>query len=218
MRLIALCALALTGAGCAQPSEPAPAPVPQTTAPQTIDPTRIDRARHALPEGYEVAAYIGPPAPFAVWGFPGSPVTDPAACAALAVPTVDPGTARGWSASGSGGIVYAVVAGAAGPPPAPEVSADCAQWTAVSGHTTGVVTGVPGPDIASAHTAGMTGTATTVVEGGTETRSRSETFVAYLDGYVCFVAVVTDPGSPDRALEAGFAADLLAETVSTLRG
>ncbi|WP_264000285.1 DUF5642 family protein [Mycolicibacterium vanbaalenii] len=88
----------------------------------------------------------------------------------------------------------------------------------MSGHTTGVVTGVPGPDVASAQTVGMSGTATTVVEGGTETRSHSETFVAYLDGYVCFVAVVTDPGSPDPALAPGFASDLLAETVSTLRG
>jgi len=218
VRLIAVCALALAGVGCAQSSGPAPAPASQTTARLTIDPTRIDRARDALPDGYEVAAYTGPPAPFAVWGFRGSPVTDPAPCAALAAPAVDPGTARGWSASGPGGIVYAVVAGAAGPSPITAVRADCARWTAVSGHTTGVVTGVPGPDVASAQTVGMSGTATTVVEGGTETRSHSETFVAYLDRYVCFVAVVTDPGSPDPALAPGFASDLLAETVSTLRG
>jgi hypothetical protein len=57
----------------------------------------------------------------------------------------------------------------------------------------------------------------TVVEGGTETRSRADTFVAYLGDHVCFVALITDPGSPSPNLDAGFAADLLATAVAALR-
>ncbi|WP_369803608.1 DUF5642 family protein [Mycobacterium sp. NAZ190054] len=87
-----------------------------------------------------------------------------------------------------------------------------------SGHTTGVVTDVPGPDIPAARTVGMRTAATTVVEGGTETRTHAETFVAYLGEYICFVAVLTDPGSPHPALGADFASGLLTETVSALRG
>lgn len=59
---------------------------------------------------------------------------------------------------------------------------------------------------------------TTVVEGGTETRSHADTFTAYLGDYVAFVAVVTDPGSPNPALGQEFAAQLLVKTVSALRG
>ena len=35
--------------------------------------------------------------------------------------------------------------------------------------------------------------------------------------FVCFVALVTDPGSAYPRLDAAFAADLLVETVSALR-
>jgi hypothetical protein len=62
----------------------------------------------------------------------------------------------------------------------------------------------------------MSTAVTTVVEGGTETRSRADTFIAYLGGYVCFVLLVTDPGSP-APLQPGFAAELLIEVVSALR-
>lgn len=185
----------------------------------TVNPARIDRARHDLPAGYEVTGYTGAPAPFAAWGFRDTAVADPVQCAALGAPAVDPATTKGWTASGPGGIVYAVVANAAPAAPLdPAVEAACGQWTVTSGPSTGTVAGLPGPDIAAADTVGMSTAVTTVVEGGTQTRSHADTFVAYLGEYVCFVAVVTDPGSLQPALEAGFASDLLAKTVSTLRG
>ena len=65
---------------------------------------------------------------------------------------------------------------------------------------------------------GLSTATTTVVEGGTETRSHADTFIAYLGDYVAFVTVVTDPGSPDPALGQDFAAELLVKTVSALRG
>ena len=213
-----VCALALTCAACGQTSDPAP--VPTSAAPANpVNPARIDRAREALPDGYEVSGYAGPPAPFAMWGFRDSAVADPAQCAVLGAPPVDTSSAKGWSASGPGGIVYVVVAdGASAAAPGANVLAECEQWTAVSGRTTGNVTALPAPAIDAADTVGMSTAAVTLVEGGTETRSQAETFVAYLGRYLCFVAVVTDPGSPHATLGPGFASDLLAETVSTLRG
>ena len=180
-----------------------------------MNPARIDRAREALPEDYEVAAYTGPAAPIATWGFAGAVESRPPQCIELAAPPVDATTAHGWSASGPGGIIYAVVVAS---PDEGALPADCDEWTVAAGHTTGTVAALPAPAIAAADTIGMTTTAITVVEGGTQTRSRADTFVAHLDGYVCFVALVTDPGSPYPALGAGFAADLLVKTVSTLRG
>jgi Domain of unknown function (DUF5642) len=213
-----VCALTLMSAACGQPSESVPSPTATAPANLEVNPARIDRVREVLPDGYEVSNYRGPPVPFALWGFRDPPVSDPVQCAVLGAPAVDAATAKGWSASGPGGIVYAVVADAASGPPDPALLAECGRWTAVSGRTTGTVTGIPGPAVDAAETVGMTTTAVTVVEGGTETRSRTETFVAHLGRHLCFVAVVTDPGSPLPALGPGFASDLLAETVSTLRG
>jgi len=185
----------------------------------SINPARIDRARSALPDGYEVAGYAGPPAPITLWGFGDGAVFEPPQCGALMAPAVDPATARGWSGSGQGGIVYAVVARSTHPQaPDPVLLAECAQWTLASGHTTGTVTGKPGPAVDAAQTVSVSSEATTVVEGGTETRSRAETFIVYLGDYVCLVAVVTDPGSPYPTLDAGFAADLLTTVVAALRG
>ncbi|WP_197420045.1 DUF5642 family protein, partial [Mycobacterium sp. NAZ190054] len=87
MRLIAICALAMTGVACGQPAEPAPAPVPSTTLNLAVNPARIDRARDHLPDDYEVTPYTGAPSPFAVWGLRDSPATDPAQCAALGAAT-----------------------------------------------------------------------------------------------------------------------------------
>ena len=75
----------------------------------TVEPARIDRARHALPPGYEVAPYTGAPTPLAVWGLAGPVEAQPVQCVELAAPPVRPDSAQGWSASGPGGIVYAVV-------------------------------------------------------------------------------------------------------------
>ena len=124
-------------------------------------------------------------------------------------------SAQGWSASGPGGIVYAVVAAAA--PAAPVEAAACQLWTATAGHTSATVRDLPAPALEAAHTVGMATAATTVVEGGTETRADADTFVAHLGQFVCFVALVTDPGSAYPRLDAAFAADLLVETVSALR-
>lgn len=219
MRLIAACGLALVCVACAEAPEPAPAPTAPEPVNLTINPARIDRARDALPDGYEVTGYTGAPTPFATWGFREVPVSDPPQCAALGAPPTDPATARGWSASGPGGIVFAVVARAAPTPaPDPAIDAACARWTVTSGKTSGTVDTLAGPDIRAATTTGMRTSAVTTVEGGTETRSHADTFVAHLDDFVCFVAVVTDPGSPQPALAPAFASDLLTETVSTLRG
>lgn len=219
MRLKFVCALALMCAACGQQSEPAPTLTSTVPVNLAINPARIDRARDALPDGYEVSGYTGQPAPFALWGFRDSAVSDPAPCAVLGAPAVEPSTARGWSASGPGGIVYAVVAGTPSPA-APEsgLLAECAQWTAASGHATGTIAELPAPTIDAADTVGMSTATVTVVEGGTETRLHAETFVAYLGEYLCFVAVVTDPGSAHPSLGSGFASELLAKTVSTLRG
>lgn len=215
MRPVVACALALFGVACAQPAPPPPPATPDKPASTAVNPARIDRARHSLPDGYEVATYSGSPAPFAAWGLQESAVADPAQCAALGAPAVDPVSARGWSASGAGGIVYAVVAGAA---PAPPLLEECARWTVTAGHAAATVTTRPGPDIDAAQTSAMSTAITIVVEGGTETRSHADTFVAHLGEHLCYVVVVTDPGSPHPGLPPDFGSDLLVETVSTLRG
>lgn len=209
--------MAVLTAACAPPSPPTSAPTSSAPAVAEVNPARIDRVRSALPGGYEVAAYTGPPVPMSVWGFTGPAVAEPPQCQALAAPAIDPATARGWSASGPGGIVYAV-AGASPAAPDPAVLAECAQWTLGSERTTGSVTSAPAPDVDAAHTVAMSSVATTVVEGGTQTRTHAETFVAYLGDHVCFVALVTDPGSTYPALDPEFGAQLLAETVSAVRG
>jgi Domain of unknown function (DUF5642) len=188
--------------------------------PSQVNPANIARARSELPAGYEVADVSGPVSPIAFWGLSAGWVTDPPGCGALASPVPDGSTTRGWSGSGPGGIVYAAVTGS---PPArveldPTVVAECGQWAVTSGHTTGEVRLIEAPSIDGAATVGMSTVATTVVEGGTETTSTASTFSAYLGEYLAFVTVVTDPGSPNPPLGQDFAADLLVETVSALRG
>src|SRR6185436_26502 len=129
-----------------------------------------------------------------------------------------PATARGWSASGGGGIIYAVVGESSDGAPDPALLDQCAQWTLASGHTRGRVTAAAGPAVDGAATVRMTAAMTTSVEGGTATASDAQTCSAYLPGYVAFVTVVTDPGAPNAPLDPDFAAQLLAKTVSALRG
>ena len=138
----------------------------------------------------------------------------------LAGPATDDATTKGWSGSGPGGIVHAVVTGSPTSPVAfdPAVLAECGQWTVISGNTTGTVNLIGAPVIDDATTVGMDTVAKTVVEGGTETTSAVYTFSAYLGDYLAYVTVVTDPGSPNPALGQEFAADLLVKTVSALRG
>jgi hypothetical protein len=71
--------------------------------------------------------------------------------------------------------------------------------------------------IAGTTTLGLATDMTSKVEGGTETHSRAETFVAYLGAYVVYVVLVTDPGASGPPLEQGFASNLLLETVSAIR-
>jgi hypothetical protein len=217
VRLFALlAALSLGVAACAQ--SPAPALSTGVTATSaSVNPARIDRVRTALPSGYEVAALSGRPAPVAFWGLGPDWTADPPQCGALADPVPGAASVRGWSASGAGGIVYAVVAESAATLD-PSLIDECGQWTVSAGHTGGTVAFVAAPAVDGALTVGVSASTTTVVEGGTETHSHADTFTAYLGDYVAFVTVVGDPGSPNPQLGQEFASDLLVKTVSALRG
>ncbi|MGV0853541.1 DUF5642 family protein [Mycolicibacterium phlei] len=184
--------------------------------PVVINPARIDRVRTELPADYEVTPLEGPLAPVAAWGYGPQWSVDPPSCAALADPA-GAAPVDGWSASGPGGIVYAVVAGASGTVDQ-AVLDECAHWTVASGRTTGSVALTSAPPIDSATTVAMATDSATVVEGGTETRSHADTAVAYLGGHVTFVVLVTDHGAPHPQLDAEFTASLLRKTVAALRG
>lgn len=217
MRLFALlAALIFCVAGCAGSPSGAPSAASSTSSNQ-VNPARIERVRTQLPSGYEVAALSGRAAPVAFWGLGSDWTAEPPRCGALGDPVADATTTRGWSASGVGGIVYAVVA-ASKATLDPTLIDECRQWTVSAGHTSGTVTAVAAPAIDGAATVGQSTTTTTIVEGGTETHSHADTFSAYLAGYVAFVTVVTDPGSPNPSLGQDFAAELLVKTVSALRG
>ena len=177
---------------------------------------RVERVRSDLPTGYEFTPLPARAEPIALWGLGPQWTADPASCAALGDPAGD-GPVHGLSASGPGGIVYAVVAAAAVGLDRATVDA-CGSWSLSAGHTAGVVTVVDPPVVEGAQTLGLSAEVTTTVEGGTETRSHSETFVAYLGDHVAHVTVVTDPGSSAPSLGPGFAADLLVKTVAALRG
>ncbi|MEZ0341941.1 DUF5642 family protein [Mycobacterium sp. pV006] len=211
MRWFAMGVLASLCAACATPAPPDAAPTTaQSVGP--VDPVRIDRVRSQVPDGYEVTSYTGPPSPITLWGMGDGPVADPPECLALAVPPVDPTTTRGWSASGPGGIIYAVVAATTGP-----TDVDCPRWELTSTRSSATVTAIPAPALTAARSDGMKTEARTVVEGGTETHTHADTFVAHLDGHLGLVTVVTDPGATHPPLTTDFAADLFAETVAALR-
>ena len=186
-----------------------------------MDPANITRARGELPAGYEVADVPVPASPIAFWGFGPGWVTEPAGVRSAGQPVQTMARRRrGWSGSGPGGIVHAVVTGSPTAPVTfdPAVLSQCGQWTVISGNTTGTVNLVEAPPINGAATIGMATVAKTVVEGGTKTTSSASTFSAYLGDYLAFVTVVTDPGSPNPPIGQDFAADLLVKTVSALRG
>lgn len=210
----AVMALGLTA--CGAPSAPPVAPS-SSTASARVNPARIDRTRDHMPAGYEVAGLAGRVTPAAFWGFGREWAADPLQCGVLADPAA---TAQGWSASGPGGIVYAAVGGSPAEPAVFDTAVvdGCGQWTLSGGQTSGYVTLTPAPGIDGAATVAMSTTATTVVEGGTETRAHADTAMAYVHDYVAFVTVVTDPGSPNAQLADDFAAALLVKTVATLRG
>jgi Domain of unknown function (DUF5642) len=216
VRLFALFAVpVLFAAACGHSPPPAPSTATSVSSTQ-VNPARVDRVRGQLPSGYEFTPLTGRVAPVAFWGLAPDWTADPPRCGALADPVADATTTKGWSASGAGGIVYAVVA-ASKSTLDPSLIDECGQWTVSAGHTSGSVTFVAAPAIHGAATVGLSTATTTVVEGGTETRSHGGTFTAYLAGYVAFVTVVTDPGSPNPSLGQDFAADLLVKTVAALR-
>lgn len=214
--MFASCVALALCAACGQSLAPTGSSSTATTS-DAVHPANIVRVRTDLPAGYEVADLAGRASPLAVWGFGPQWSAEPAQCGALAdlVPGDEP--VHGWSASGPGGIVYAVVVESTGGLDSALVD-ECGVWTVSAGHTSGLVTSVAAPAIEGAATVGMVADATTVVEGGTETHSRAATFSAYLSGHVAYVTIVTDPGSPDPALGPDFAAALLAKAVSAVRG
>jgi hypothetical protein len=219
VRVFASCLAVALCAACGPSDAPRPAAGSTVSSSQAagVNVADVARVRGDLPAGYEVADLVGRVAPLAFWGFGPQWVADPPQCGVLADPPVDGATVRGWSGSGSGGIVYVVAAAALGAPD-PALIGECGTSTLTAGHTSGTVTTVEAPAIEAATTLGVRTEATTVVEGGTETHSHADTFTAYFEGYAAYVTVVTDPGASAPVLGADFAAALLVKTVSALRG
>jgi len=212
-------AIVLLLGSCAHPRHAAPAPA-HSTAADHVDPANIRRVGRELPRGYEVTGISGQAGPPAIWGLGQNSAATPARCAALADPADGHGqSAQGISGSGSGGIVYAVVAAAPTGPVALDQSlvTQCRAWTMTSGRATARVHLVDPPRIEGAQTLGMAADITTSVEGGNEIGSWANTFIAYLGNYYAFTTVISDPGSPDSPLTPQFAADLLVKAVSALR-
>ena len=220
MRLSIAACVGLLLAACAHPRGPAAAPS-HSAGTRHINPGNIRRAGRELPPGYEVTAVSGVTTPSASWGFGGDAAANPASCAAMADPAGGHWeSAQGISGSGTGGIVYAVVAAV----PTGRVALDeslvagCRQWSMTSRRAKAHVHLLDPPRIDGAQTLGMATDITTSVEGGNEIDSRASTFAAYLGNYYAFTTVVSDPGASDPALTPQFAAQLLVKSVSALRG
>jgi hypothetical protein len=219
VRTMAVCLVAAVGVtACGSPphlASPSSAPVTSPGVPGTVQPAAVARARVDLPTGYEVTDIAEPVAPASFWGFKPGWIAVPEHCGELA----DPGAGtpvRGWSASGPGGIVYAVVAGPGARAAAPD---GCAAWSLTGGHTSAAVTLGPAPAIPDTPTVAMSAVATTTVEGGTVTRMHADTAIAYLPGtYIAAVTVVTDPGAAQQTLPTETAPHLLAQVVSAVAG
>lgn len=215
-------------AACAQPQPPATEQLSTASAAEspgvaTVDPERIRRIRPELPDGYEVADVGGyASSPVAFWGLGRGWTSEPPQCAGLVDPAPD-GPALGVSGSGAGGIIHVVVVtlGPTGQAPAgldPVRLGECGHWTMTYGASSAQVDLVDAPVIDGAATLGTSSTIRNVVESGTETDSRADTFMAYVDEHVVFVTLVTDPGAVEPPLPAQYASDLLVKAVGTLRG
>ncbi len=217
VRTMVVCLLVASGVtACGTSADVTPStPAETDTAVVAVNPAAVTRARSGLPPGYEVADLAEHAAPATFWGFKPGWAATPEQCGAL----VDPGAGapvRGWSASGPGGIIYAVVAG----PGATEASPDgCATWSLAGGHSGATVTEVPTPASSGSPTVAMSAVTTTTVESGTQTRLHADTVTAYLRGtYIASVTVVTDPGSVQQPLPPDIAPSLLAQVVSAVAG
>ncbi|WP_328360377.1 DUF5642 family protein [Mycobacterium sp. NBC_00419] len=201
---------------CASHPSTTPSTTPSPSVSRAVDPANIKRVRPLLPPDYEIADVVAPVSIAGQWGFGPGFTADPAPCATLADPAAADAGARGYSASGRGGTVYVVVAAAGAP--AGGLLDDCGQWTMTFAHTSGTVTLAEPPRVDGADTVAMTTATRTVVESGSETNGQASTAQAYLDGYVVIVTLVTDPGSSHPPLDTRFVDDLLAQTVTALRG
>jgi Domain of unknown function (DUF5642) len=215
--------LTLLVAGCAHSHAPSPSATP-TKSPSAhgavVNPANIKRVVRELPPNYEVTTGIpAGAAPRVIWSLAPDATVKPPQCATLA----DPGngrdqSAQGVSASGTGGIVDAVVVALPGPVDLDRnLVAACARWTMSDRHTTAGVRLIDAPHIDGIETLGMVADTKSSVESGTEIDSRVYIFTAYLGNYYAFTTLTTDPGSALPALPPQFAADLLVKTVSTLR-
>jgi Domain of unknown function (DUF5642) len=217
--------LTLLVAACAHPPAHAPSATPtkSPSAQAVVNPANIKRVVRELPPNYEVTTGIPAGAtPRMIWSLaPDAAIirVEPPQCATFA----DPGngrdeSAQGVSASGTGGIVDAVVVALPGPVDLDRnLVAACARWTMSDRHTTAGVRLIVAPHIDGIETLGMAADTKSSVESGTEIDSRVYTFTAYLGNYYAFTTLTTDPGSALPALPPQFAADLLVKTVSTLR-
>src|ERR1700752_442589 len=139
------------------------------------------RLRGSFPAGYEISEIQGAASPAKYWGLQPDWSSDPRQCAALADPAKGSATSEGLSGSGSGGIIYVVVAAspsASGPDPGTVTA--CDHWSMDSGRTTAVINVVDSPVIGGVPTVGMVAMVRTIVEGGTETDLRATTTIAYL--------------------------------------
>jgi hypothetical protein len=208
-------------AACAHAPAPSATPTKSTVHNAPVNPANIKRVVRELPPNYEVTTGIPSGAsPRVIWSLEADARAKPPQCATLA----DPGngrdqSAQGFSGSGTGGIVDAVVVTLPGPVELDQgVVAACGRWTMSDDHTTASVRLIDTPHIDGVPTLGMVADTKSSVESGTEIDSRAYTFTAYLGNYYAFTTLTTDPGSALPALPPQFAADLLVKTVSTLRG
>jgi hypothetical protein len=215
--------LTLLVAACAHSPAHAPSATPTKSLSAhgtVVNPANIKRVVREMPPKYEVTTGIpGGATPRVIWGLAPDATVKPPQCASLA----DPGdgrdqSAQGVSASGTGGIVDAVVVALPGPADLDHnLVVACARWTMSDAHTTAIVRLTDPPHIDGVETLGMVADTKSSVESGTEIDSRVYTFAAYLGNYYAFTTLTTDPGSALPALPPQFAADLLVKTVSTLR-
>ena len=218
MRLRIAGMVAALAAACAQ--SPAPAPSRPSPVPSVrINPSNIKRIGREMPGGYEVTSVADVASPGTIWGLGTGGTAEPAQCAMLAEPAAGHGRpAQGVSGSGAGGIIYAVVAEFPADRLDPAVIASCPRWTMTNGRRRAAVRLIDPPRVDGVQTVGMASDTTTYVEGGTGIDSDAHTFTAYLGDYYAFTTLITDPGSTHPPLAPQFAADLLAKTVSALRG
>lgn len=214
--------LAVLLAACSAPTPTRPSTTRSTvSAAQNIhiNPDNIRRMRGSFPAGFEVLDTVGDASPAKYWGLQPGWSSVPPQCEALADPAKGASTPQGLSGSGTGGIIYVVVAASpsAHGPDSDTVDA-CRHWSMDSGRTTAVIDQFDGPAIEGVPTIGMLAAVRTIVEGGTETDLRATTTTAYLGEYVAFVTVVTDPGTGPSQLPSDLASTFLTKTVATLRG